>query len=256
MTAGRFAGKVALVTGGSSGIGQRVAELLAAEGARVAVVASSSLAKAEAVAAAIGEAGGEAKGFVTDVREATACERLVADVERAFGGIDLLVNAAGVFYGTPVAATAPTDAAQLLDINIAGPWNVASAVVPSMRRRGGGRIVNLSSVAGVVGVKGLALYCASKAAVAMMTRVMGAELAAEGIAVNAVAPGNTATPMNAAVRADTAMVDAMRAMTPGPDVFSDVSDMAGIILFLLSEAARPVYGATWLADEGFAAAVG
>lgn len=250
----RFDGKVALVTGGSSGIGQRVAELLAAEGARVAVVASSTIAKAEAVAAAIGH--DKARAYVADVRDPAECANLATAVEADLGRIDLLVNAAGVFYGTPVAATPPADAARLVEINVNGPWNMVSAVVPAMRRAGSGRIVNLSSVAGLVGVKGMALYCASKAAVAMMTRVLGAELAAEGIAVNAVAPGNTATPMNAEIRADPAMMDAMRALTPSPDVFSDVSDMAGIILFLLSDAARPVYGATWLADEGFAAATG
>lgn len=253
---GEFAGKVAIVTGGSSGIGQAVAEALAAAGAHVAVVASSSLDKAEAVAGAIVANGGSAIGVAADVRDATAFAALVATVEQRFGGVDLLVNAAGVFYPTPVAGGDPAAGARMIDINVSGLWNAISATVPAMQRRGGGRIVNLASVAAFVGIKGFALYCASKAAVAMMTRALAAELAPDNIAVNAVAPGNTATPMNAGVRADPAMAEGMRQMTPSGIAFSDVADIAGIVLFLLSERARPVHGAVWLADEGISAAIG
>lgn len=253
---GAFSGKVAVVIGGSSGIGQAVAERLGAEGAQVAVVASSSLTKAEAVVAAIVAGGGEARAFAGDVRDADAMGRLVEAVEQAFGAIDLLVNAAGVFYPTPVGSTEAGEAARLIDINVTGVWNAVSAAVPAMQRRGGGRIVNLASVTAIVGVKAFALYCASKAAVSMMTRALAAELAPQGIAINAVAPGNTATPMNASVRADPAMADAMRQMTPSGTAFSDVADIASIVLFLLSDRARAVHGATWLADEGISAAIG
>lgn len=253
---GEFAGKVAIVTGGSSGIGQAVAEALAAGGAHVAVVASSHLDKAEAVANAIVANGGSAIGVAADVRDAAAFAALVAEVEERFGGVDLLVNAAGVFYPTPVADGDPAAGARMIDINVSGLWNAISATVPAMKRRGGGRIVNLASVAAFVGIKGFALYCASKAAVAMMTRALAAELAPDNIAVNAVAPGNTATPMNAGVRADPAMAEGMRQMTPSGNAFSDVADIAGIVLFLLSERARPVHGAVWLADEGISAAIG
>lgn len=248
-----FAGKVAIVTGGSSGIGLAVATLLARRGASVALVASSSLAKAEDAAAAIG---GSVAAFVADVRDPDACAALVAAVEARFGGVDLLVNAAGVFFATPVDATDPDDAARMIDINVLGVWNTVGAAVPALARRGGGRIVNIASVAAVTGIRGFALYCASKAAVAMMTRALAAELAPQNVAINAVAPGNTATPMNASVRADPDMADAMRRMTPSGIAFSDANDIAGIVAFLLSDAARPVHGALWSADEGIAAAIG
>jgi 3-oxoacyl-[acyl-carrier protein] reductase len=253
---GNFAGKVAIVTGGSSGIGRAVSEALAREGASVAVVASRDAAKAAAVADAIASAGGIARPFVADVRDPEALARLVEAVEGEFGGLDLLVNGAGVFFPSPVGATDPVTAATLIDINVLGAWHAIGAAVPAMKRRGQGRIVNFSSTAATIGVKGFALYCASKAAVAMMTRALAAELAPDNIAINAIAPGNTATPMNEAVRENAEAREGMRKITPSGTAFSDAADIASIALFLLSDRARPVHGATWLADEGISAAIG
>lgn len=252
----RFAGKVALVTGGSSGIGECVARTLAEEGAYVAILASSSLGKAQAVSHAIVAKGGCARPYAADVRDAAAMAAVIAEVEKDFGRLDLLVNAAGVFYATPVGATDGGDAARMIDINITGLWNSIAAATPLMQHGGGGRIVSCASTAAIIGIKNHALYCASKAAVVMMTRALAAELAPLKIAINAVAPGNTATPMNEDVRANSEAMAAMQAMTPSGVAFSDTDAIAGIILFLLSNDARAVHGATWLADEGISAAIG
>jgi 3-oxoacyl-[acyl-carrier protein] reductase len=252
----RFEGKVAIVAGGSSGIGAAVAHGLAAEGAKVAVVASASLDKAAAVADAIGAAGGEASAYVADVRDAGACLRLAEEVGRRWGTLDLLFNGAGIFFPTPAGGADAKACADLVNVNVIGVWNMVAAAVPMMAESGGGRIVNVSSTAAFIGVNGFALYCASKAAVSMMTRALAAELAPQRIAINAIAPGNTATPMNAEVRANPDAMAAMLRMTPSGTAFTDVADMASIALFLLSDDARAVHGATWLADEGISAAIG
>lgn len=251
-----YVGKIAIVTGGSSGIGRSVSEALGAAGAKVAVVASSREEKSREVAEAIKAGGGIAAPFAVDVRDDEAVEALVAGVEEKFGGVDFLVNAAGVFLPTPVGATEMQALHQTVDINIKGTWICINAAVPALRRRGGGKILNFASVAGLVGINGFALYSATKAAIVMMTRSLAAELAPHGININAIAPGNTATPMNLGVRTDEEALEAMRKVTPSGNAFSDASDIAAIALFLLSETARPVHGATWLADEGVSAAIG
>lgn len=254
-----FEGKTAVVTGGSSGIGATIAHLLARQGANVAVVASSAIAKASKVCRELEHGAGRSAPFVADVSSDEAVARLFAQVEDVFHGVDILVNAAGIFCPTPVGATAAADVDRLIDINVKGTWNCIQHAAPLMKRGGGGKILNFSSVAGyAMGVKGYALYCASKAAISMMTRVAGAELAPFNINVNALAPGNTATPMNEAVRTDPAYAEALetfRRVTPSGVAFSAPEEVAAAALFLLSPQSRAVHGATWLIDEGVSAAI-
>lgn len=252
----RFSGKIAVVTGGSQGIGARVAERLAAEGAAVAVIASSDKAKADAVAARIITAGGRAAGHAADVRDAKKIRSIIDHVVEAEGRLDLLVNCAGVFFPTPIGTTPAEDVDRMVDINLKGVFNTINAAAPHMKAAGKGKVVNIASVAAMIGVGSYSMYCATKAAVSMLTRALAIELAPSGINVNAVAPGNTATPMNENVRTDPALkpfVDAMAARTPSGRVFSDPNDIASLVLYLLSDDARAMHGSTVLIDEGFAA---
>lgn len=253
-----FEGKTAIVTGGSSGIGATIARLLVQQGANVALVASSDVEKARQVCRGLEDAPGRALPFAADVTCDEAIARLFEEVEREFDGTDILVNAAGVFYATPVGETPAADAYRLIDINVKGTWNCIQHAAPRMKRRGGGKILNFSSVAGFAsGVKKFALYCASKAAISTMTRVVAAELAPFKINVNALAPGNTATPMNEAVRTDPAYaqtLEAFRLVTPSGVAFSQPEEIAAAAMFLLSPQARAVHGSTWLIDEGVSAA--
>lgn len=249
----RFRDKVALVTGGSSGIGRVVALRLASEGAQVAVVASSDPARSRAVAAEIEAAGGTATSLVADVSDADQVEQCARATVEVFGRIDVLVNAAGVYYPTPLGATKPADVQTMLDINLKGTFLMMNAVVPGMIAQSGGRIVNFSSVAAFMGSLEHSLYCAVKSGVMMMTRAAALELAPHGIHVNAVAPGNTATPMNEHIRTDDSQADrraAIAARTPSKRKFSDPEDIANIVAFLASDESIAMHGSTILADEG------
>jgi 3-oxoacyl-[acyl-carrier protein] reductase len=243
-----LSGRVALVTGGSSGIGEAIARKFAAAGARVAVVASSGLEKADSVAKPIG-----GKAYVCDVRDAASVTALVSQVEADFGPIDILVNSAGVFYPTVAGESAAADIDRMVDINLKGTFHTLNAVAPGMKARKRGWVVNIASCAGIVGVVPFSLYSATKAAVVMLTKVTGRELAPFGVHVNAIAPGNTATPMNEAIRTQPehqAVHDVMKSITPSQTVFTDPADIAGGALFLVSDAARPIYGSILAMDEG------
>lgn len=248
--------KVAIVTGGSQGIGEAAARKLAADGFRVAVVASADQAKAGKVAEAINAKGGDAAGFACDVRNPDAARRLIAEVHDAFGRIDVLVNAAGIFKPTPAGSSDATHVNQMIDTNLKGTWNTIDAVVPVLKANGGGRIVNVASVAGLTGFGSYAIYCATKAGIILVTRALACELGRENINVNCVAPGNTATAMNDDIRNEAAMQglrDFMAARTPSTRTFSEPEDIAGAIAFLASDAARAMHGSCLLMDEGISA---
>jgi NAD(P)-dependent dehydrogenase (short-subunit alcohol dehydrogenase family) len=191
-------GRVALVTGGGRGVGRAVALALAARGAAVAVLARTA-GQVEAVAGEIAAAGGRGLAVAAGVDEAAEA---VARVEASLGPVDVLVNNAGVIDPVaPLWRTDPVVWLESLTINLGGPYLMARAVVPGMVGRGWGRIVNVSSGAARGAVTGWSAYCAAKAGLDHLTRVLAAELAGQGVSVNAVYPGLVDSAMQARIRA-------------------------------------------------------
>lgn len=192
---GKLKGQVAIVTGGASGIGRAIAEVFAREGAQV-VVADLSAAGAEQAAAALQGAGAQALALTVDVRDAAAIQAMVQATVARFGGLDILVNNAGTGEAAgPIHETPDDSFDRVIAINLRGVFLGMKHAVPAMLRRGGGRIINIASVAGVQGLMGAVAYSASKAAVIQMTKVAAKEYAAAKILVNTISPGWVDTPM-------------------------------------------------------------
>ena len=181
-------GKVALITGATSGIGEACAELFAAEGAKVALVGSSDMAKAEAVAGRINGAGGSAKPYIANLTKVGEITKLVATVKADLGRIDILVNSAGLFYPTQIGSTSEANYDRMMDINLKGLFFCVQEVAPIMKAQGQGRIVNISSVAGLAPTGSSIAYAVAKAGLIHLTRCMAVALAPETL-VNCVAPG-------------------------------------------------------------------
>ena len=245
--------RTALVTGGAQGIGERIALALAAAGAAVAVVNRRQADKARAVVEAIRAASGSAAAFQADVARPAEIETLFGAVEAELGPVDILVNNAGIFEPTPIEEVDEASWDRQLDTNLKACFFLAKRAVPHMKRQGWGKIVSVSSIAGLGGFPLSAAYCASKGGLNTMTKSLCLELAPHGINVNAIAPGNIETPMNAHLRADPAWVAKMEARTPTGEGFLPPEDMAQAVVFLASDAARSVHGVILPIDAGWRA---
>jgi 3-oxoacyl-[acyl-carrier protein] reductase len=195
-----LAGKVALVTGGSRGIGRAIVERFAGDGADVVFFYRGNAAAAEEVVAAVAAAGGRAEAMQVDVADPQAAASAVERAVETRGRIDVLVNNAGVVRDNLLAMLDDADIRSVLDTNVGGVFNVTRAVVPHMISRRSGRIINLSSVAGEKGGRGQSNYAASKGAINAFTRALAVELASRRITVNCVAPGVIETEMSQQVR--------------------------------------------------------
>ncbi|HEX2202206.1 MAG TPA: 3-oxoacyl-ACP reductase FabG [Longimicrobium sp.] len=237
-------GQVALVTGASRGIGLAIARELASAGARVAVVARDG---ARAEAAAAGLPGEGHRGYGCDVASSEAVNELVKRVEEEMGSLDVLVNNAGVTRDNVLMRIKDEDWDAVLDTNLRGAFNTIRAASRGMMKRRAGRIVNITSVVGLMGNKGQANYAASKAGVLGLTKSVAKELASRGVLVNAVAPGYIETDMTAD------LPDAAREALSGAIALGRLGrpeDIAPVVRFLAGPGASYITGQTLVVDGG------
>jgi 3-oxoacyl-[acyl-carrier protein] reductase len=243
-----LAGKVALVSGGSRGIGRAIVELFAADGMDVVFFYRDNAAAAEAVVAAVQAAGGSCEAMQADVTDAAAVSDAVERIIDSRGRIDVLVNNAGIVRDNLLGMLEDEDIRAVLDTNVGGVFNVTRAVVRHMISKRSGRIVNLSSVAGDKGGRGQSNYAASKGAINAFTRAMAVELASRKITVNCVAPGVIETEMSQPVRdlADDQIKARILLRRYG-----QAQDVAHAVWFLASRFADYITGEVLHVDGGF-----
>jgi NAD(P)-dependent dehydrogenase (short-subunit alcohol dehydrogenase family) len=190
----RLNNKVALITGGTSGIGEATALLFAKEGAKVAITGRNET-RGHAVTAEILESGGKAIFLRTDVRHAAECRRAVEETLSAFGRLDVLFNNAGIFYAHTALECSEEEWDLQIDVNLKGTFLMSKYALPSMIAQGSGVIINNSSGWGIVGGDKAVAYCASKGGVVLLTKAMAIDHGRQGIRVNCICPGDVETPM-------------------------------------------------------------
>ena len=246
-------GKVAIVTGGGGGIGKAIVETFAREGARVAI-ADRDVAAARTLAESLGAARGAALAVEVDVADSAAVTRMAAQVFDAFGRIDILVNNAGIRFLNALLEQSEDEWRRTLDVNLTGPFLCCKAVIPYMLRAGKGKIVNVSSVAGLFGRPLRSAYCASKGGEIAFTRAAALDMKGTNIYINALAPALVDTPLNAAFTADAALAPVWGRETM-VGRWGKPAEIAQAALFLASDASDFVNGTVLTVDGGWTAAM-
>ena len=253
--AGRMRGRVALVTGGGGGIGEATGRLFAEEGAAVVLLdARAEVAEAAATSIAAAVGGARVAALGGDVTREEDARRAVDTAISRYGALHCLVNVAGVRVYRSLAAATPEDWQHILSVNVLGTAFCCKAAIPALRAAGGGSIVNVSSVYGVRGRRGMGQYDTTKAAVLGLTRALAVEEAPHGIRVNAVCPGSTITPYHIRRAADQGQTEAeLRRRTANENLlgrWAEPREIAHPILFLACEESSYITGATLMVDAG------
>jgi NAD(P)-dependent dehydrogenase (short-subunit alcohol dehydrogenase family) len=249
----RLKDRVALVTGGGSGIGRATAIRLAEEGAKVAVNDINPATGQEAVKT-ITDAGGTAVFIQADVSKVAECERIVAETVKVFGRLDILVNNAAVMVEKTVVDTTEEDFDRITGVNLKGVFFVAKYAIMQMQKQGqGGNVVNMASVNSFFAEGGIAAYCMTKGGIAQFTRALAMDHSGEGIRVNAIAPGWIETPMNANFFAQGPHVREQAGRLHAIGRTGQSVEVANMVIFLVSDEASFVTGSLMTVDGGFSA---
>lgn len=249
----QLTGKVAIVTGGSQGIGEAIAREYAKEGAKVAIL-NRTTETAATVCHDINAHGGEAIAVRCDLCQVGSIDAAAASVRGQFGAIDILVNNAGSYLLTRLGETEESAVDSMLDVNIKGVFFLSQAVLPDFEQRKGGKIINIGSIFGNTGFPGSAVYCATKGAVALLTKALALELRDRNIQVNSIAPGWIETPMNEEYRqTDKDFVRRADERFGGEGVWMKPAELVGAAVFLATAASQSITGTTLFVDRGWAA---